>query len=92
MTIGNSWKPEGVDIFKEYGAARVSVMPSTPHDGMISPNDCSCQRRLSVPAGPMHLMPKSRFAPGQAARLAEMGQEDSTAIYLKRRSQLHFSG
>ena len=35
---GNSWKPKGEDIFLEYKAARVSVMPSNPH-GMIFPND-----------------------------------------------------
>ena len=36
---GSSWKPQGADIFTDYDAARVSVMPSNPH-GEISPNDC----------------------------------------------------
>jgi hypothetical protein len=36
---GRSWKPEKVDIFAEYEAARVSVMPPIPQ-GEISPNDC----------------------------------------------------
>ena len=29
---GNSWKPKGEDIFEEYGAALVSVMPHNPHE------------------------------------------------------------
>ncbi len=37
---GNSWKPKGADIFYEYKAARVSVMPHNPH-GVLSPRDCS---------------------------------------------------
>ena len=37
---GNSWKPEGQNIFYEYKAARVSVMPHNPH-GEISPCDCN---------------------------------------------------
>ncbi len=37
---GNSWKPKGVDIFYEYKAARVSVMPHNPH-GELSPCDCN---------------------------------------------------
>jgi hypothetical protein len=37
---GSSWKPEGEDIFKECKAARISVMPSTPH-GELSPCDNS---------------------------------------------------
>jgi hypothetical protein len=36
---GNSWKPQGVCIFTEYEATRVSTMPAIPH-GTISPNDC----------------------------------------------------
>ena len=37
---GNSWKPKGVDIFYEYKASRVSVMPHNPH-GELSPCDCN---------------------------------------------------
>jgi transposase len=37
---GNSWKPKGDDIFYEYKAARVSVMPPNPH-GVLSPCDNS---------------------------------------------------
>ncbi len=37
---GNSWKPKGDDIFFEYEAARVSVMPHNPH-GELSPCDCN---------------------------------------------------
>jgi hypothetical protein len=37
---GNSWKPKGVEIFYEYKAARVSVMPHNPH-GELSPCDCN---------------------------------------------------
>ena len=37
---GGSWKPKGDDIFYEYKAARVSVMPSIPH-GELSPCDNS---------------------------------------------------
>jgi hypothetical protein len=37
---GNSWKPNGEDIFYEYKAARVSVMPHNPH-GELSPCDNS---------------------------------------------------
>ena len=37
---GNSWKPKGDDIFLEYKAARVSVMPHNPH-GELSPCDNS---------------------------------------------------
>jgi hypothetical protein len=36
----NSWKPKGLDIFYEYKAARVSVMPHNPH-GELSPCDCN---------------------------------------------------
>ncbi len=35
-----SWKPKGDDIFYEYKAARVSVMPPNPH-GELSPCDNS---------------------------------------------------
>jgi hypothetical protein len=37
---GNSWKPNGDDIFYEYKASRVSVMPHNPH-GELSPCDNS---------------------------------------------------
>ncbi len=37
---GGSWKPKGDDIFYEYKAARVSVMPPNPH-GELSPCDNS---------------------------------------------------
>jgi hypothetical protein len=37
---GSSWRPKGEDIFKEYKAARVSIMPSNPH-GELSPCDNS---------------------------------------------------
>jgi hypothetical protein len=36
----NSWKPKGQDIFYEYKATRVSVMPHNPH-GELSPCDCN---------------------------------------------------
>jgi hypothetical protein len=37
---GNSWKPKGQDIFYEYKATRVSVMPHN-HHGELSPCDCN---------------------------------------------------
>lgn len=37
---GNSWKPKGQDIFYEYKATRVTVMPHNPH-GELSPCDCN---------------------------------------------------
>jgi hypothetical protein len=37
---GGSWKPNGEDIFYEYKAGRVSVMPPNPH-GELSPCDNS---------------------------------------------------
>ncbi len=66
---GTSWKPKGDDIFYEYKAARVSVMPVSPH-GELSPCDCYyhsvakevLQRRQSGPVGQMmHLTQKLRF-------------------------------
>jgi hypothetical protein len=38
-TMAILWKPQGVCIFTEYEATRVSTMPAIPH-GTISPNDC----------------------------------------------------